>query len=549
MRIPENALDRITFVLDMIEKCSVSISDRRSFYERMRGWFISGSDTGEPARFNKMAPHIGALVSYLYAADSTRFTAHLGAAVPERELLKTSAMERLTEDAWSNTNADMLFSEAVRWSLVYGSMFVKLSWLGGLEMRVVSPRDVGVLREDIPSLANQEAFIVRYPITKSELIDKLYSHPARERIIEKISFGATEEVEPTPMDRIILSASSPNMIGNAPLSSDETPAYAPQVQESTAQITELFVWDDEASDWRIFVVADPDTVIYDRAAAEVFVKGETGVVQVLTDPLPDYFWGASEVYALHGLQDMVNTRIDEILRILAKQAKPPKVFSGFDGILDEKANAMDDPGGFVFSAMSGARVEPLTPTVTSDMYQFLEQIDQMFAEVSGMGSILMGEGAKGVRSASQAAQLAKMGGSRAKKRAMLVEDALEKIATLVTRVFMQHDDSLLLATDGSQFAPAQFTKDFVMRVDAHSNSPLFVDDNRALAFNLFKAAVISPSRFVEMVNPPMKYAILQELKQAEQKAAAQQQEAPQEAPSSGQKSPKVAQKQQPHLVK
>lgn len=534
MRIPIEDADRLTFVLDLVRKCKSSMNDRAEFYRGMRSYFISGSDDGTPAHFNKILPHIDALSAYLYAADSTRFTCHLGESADPTEIAKCPAIERVTEDEWSNTNADMLFGEAVKWALVYNSMFVKLAWHRGVQMKLVEPQYVGVLREDVPGLSNQEAFTVKYPVTRSELIDRLYEHKNRESLVERLSFAIEQQENTTVMDRLLLSATSPNIVGNAPLQMSSSEAdYTPKLDEETVWLTELFVWNDEIADYQVFTIGEPDVVIYDRPCAEMVLKGESGMVQVCPDPLPRYFWGLSEVDRLRFLQDMRNKRVGEILHLLSKQANPPKVYSGFEGIMDEKNSALDNPGGFVFSSMPGSKVDPLTPQISQDMYQFLEQIDAMFGEASGIGSILMGEGAKGVRSASQAAQLAKLGGSRAKKRAMIVEDALEKVATLVAKLQQVYNDSPLHSQTGEKFIAAQFTDDYVMRVDAHSNSPLFVDDNRALAFNLLKAGVISKARFIEMVNPPMKQGILADLKVAEQNAAQEHQQQPEPPPAQG----------------
>jgi hypothetical protein len=50
----------------------------------------------------------------------------------------------------------------------------------------------------------------------------------------------------------------------------------------------------------------------------------------------------------------------------------------------------------------------------------------MFEEASGIVNVLQGKGETGVRSSGHASQLARLGSSRARKRALVVEDALEK---------------------------------------------------------------------------------------------------------------------------
>lgn len=531
MHIPSDYLERIQFAQELIDKCSASMDDRRQYYNALRSYVLRGSDSGTPAHFNKIYPHIDALSSYLYAADSTRFTCHLGESVPKEEIKKVQAIQEQMQNDWEDTGADILAAQAVFWSLANNSMFLKFGWNRGHTVKLILPEDVGVLREDVPGLHNQEAFILRYTMTKSELIDKLYQHPRATEIIQKLSFTTNQPSEPTVMDRILLSATSPNIIGNAPLQSDNySGEYTPKISEDTVSIIELYVWNSAINDYQLMTFGDPMVPIWDRPVAETGIKGNPGIVQFCPNPLPNYFWGLSEVSQLRYLQDMRNKRMGEILHLLEKQAKPPKMYFGFSGIPEEKNEALDIPNGFFYNDNPSGKVQELAPQIPSDMYQTLDMIDAMFGEASGIGSILMGEGAPGVRSASQAAQLAKLGGSRAKKRAMIIEDALDQCATIMARINQKFNDEKLYDSDGMPFIARQFTEDFTMRVDAHSNSPLFVDDSRALAFNMLKAGLITKERCIEMINPPMKQALIEDLKRQEQHAAAQQDEQGQQPP-------------------
>ena len=199
---------------------------------------------------------------------------------------------------------------------------------------------------------------------------------------------------------------------------------------------------------------------------------------------------------------------------------------GFTGILDEKNFALNRAGGLLASDMPNAKVEEFTPNIPGDLFRELSEIDAMFAEASGITSVLAGRGESGVRSQGHASQLARLGSSRAKKRAMVIEDSLEKMATLYLKMMQVYDDTVLTDTDGNKFVPSQFTPDFVVKVDAHSNSPIFMEDSRELAFSLFSAGAISKSRLIELMEPPMKELLLDDIKQADAAAAAQAAMAP-----------------------
>jgi hypothetical protein len=143
----------------------------------------------------------------------------------------------------------------------------------------------------------------------------------------------------------------------------------------------------------------------------------------------------------------------------------------------------------------------------------------MFEEVSGIGNVLQGRGEQGVRSAGHASQLARLGSSRAKKKALVVEDSLEKMATLYLKLMQAYDDTHYRDVDGKRFIAEQFTKDYVVKVDAHSNSPIFMEDLRALAFNLFKAQAIDKESLIDLLDPPMKQLLKDRLKKETSAAA------------------------------
>ena len=303
-----------------------------------------------------------------------------------------------------------------------------------------------------------------------------------------------------------------------------------RLAEDTIEMTDLYVWNDDTEDYQIVTKAEPDVIIYDREGDSMFLKGELPFIQLCPNPQYDYYWGQSEVQKLVALQQMRNRRMTEILDLLSKQVNPPIALSGFTGILDEKNFALNRAGGLLSTDMPNTKVEKLAPTIPQDLYAQLKEIDSMMEEASGISSVLQGRGEQGVRSAGHASQLARLGSSRAKKRALVVEDALEKMATLYLKIMQQYDPTHLRDADGVKFIPEQFTRDYVVKVDAHSNSPIFMEDLRSLAFNLFKAQAIDKESLLDLLDPPMKQMLKDRLKKIEEKGAQQAAEKPPQKP-------------------
>jgi hypothetical protein len=537
MRIPTDPQDRENFYLDLIQKCLVSREDRKVDYGSLRSYYLFGNSPNEPpALYNKIFPHIDQLTSFLYSAETTRFSIQLGAAVAEMEHIKVPTLTRALNDEWLNSNADQVFSSATTWALVYNSCFIKLILNNGMHPYLVEPSCIGVLREDTPYSDRQEALVHTYYITKSELYARLYSHPKRDEIVARVGSTQHERTEvANGLERIILSQSNPTMYGNVNLDLAGGNRYKAVVAEDTVEMTELWVWNDDIADYQVVTKADPDVIIYDRAGESVFMKGELPFVQIAPNPLYDYYWGGSEVQRLIYLQQLRNKRMAEILDLLSKQVNPPTALIGFTGILDEKNFALNRAGGLLATDMPNAKVEKLAPQIPPDLFREIQEIDSMFEEASGIVSVLQGKGESGVRSSGHASQLARLGSSRAKKRALVIEDSLEKVATLYLKAMQLYDNTHFTDTQGNKFIAEQFTKDFVVKVDAHSNSPIFMEDLRQLAFNLYKSEVIDKESLLDLLEPPMKQLLKDRLKKMEEKKAKQQ-----EAQAAAQQSEKQA---------
>jgi hypothetical protein len=518
MRIPSEPTHREQFYRDLIEKCMVSLQERKGDYSSLRSWFLFGSGPEEsPSIFNKIYPHIDQLTSFLYSAETTRFSINVGAAVPDEEQVKTPRLTLALNDEWLNSNADQVFSSALTWALVFNTTFLKLVVNNGIHPYMVEPGCMGVLREDIPFTDRQEAVCQTYYITKSELANRLYSHPKRDQLIKRISSGYHSRTEDIPegVDRIVMSQTNPTLYGTVNLDLYGMNRYKATVAEDTVKMYELWVWNDETKDYQVVTMADPDVIIYDRPGASLFLKGELPFVQVCPNPQFDYYWGQSEVQRLVFLQQLRNKRITEILDLLSKQVNPPTALTGFTGILDEKNFALNRAGGLLSSDMPNAKADRLAPDMPQSLFEVIHEVDDMFGEASGISSVLSGKGESGVRSAGHASQLARLGSSRAKKRALIVEDSLEKVATLYLKLMQAYDDTHFRDEDGNPFIAEQFTKNFVVKVDAHSNSPIFTEDLRELAFNLFKAQAIDKESLIDLLEPPMKQLLKDRLKKRE----------------------------------
>ena len=522
MRIPSNNEDRENLYLDVINKCLVSREERKGDYTTLRSYYLFGTSPEQPpAYFNKIYPHLDQLTSFLYSAETTRFSINLGAAVPIIEQDKTPVLTKALNDEWLNSNADQVFSMALQWALVYNTTYIKLVVNKGIHPYMIEPASIGVLREDIPYTDRQEAIVQTYYITKSELAARLYSHPKRQQIMDRVTTGIkiSDNDMPEAVNRIVMSQTNPTIYGNVNLDLYGMNRYIPRIAEDTVEMKEMWLWNDDTQDYQVVTMASPDIVVYDRPGASMFLKGECPFIQICPNPQYDYLWGQSECQRLILLQELRNSRMTEILDLLSKQVSPPTVYSGVSGIVDEKFMALNRAGTFIASDMPGAKVDRLSPDMPSNLFEVIHEVDAMFAEASGISNVLSGKGESGVRSQGHASQLARLGSSRIKKRALIIEDSLEKVATLYLKLMQVYDDTHFVDTNGKKFIAEQFTKDFTVKVDAHSNSPIFTEDLKQLAFNLFKTGSIDKESLLDLVEPPMKQLLIEKLQKREKEQA------------------------------
>ena len=528
MKIPKNPVERDAFYSDLIEKCNISVDERQKSYSNLRQYYLFGAAADEAdTPFNKIYPSIDLLTSFLFAAETTNFATHLGADEDEKEYDKLPVWNRAVNDEWHSSGAGLIFGTALTWALVYNTMFVKVRVANNqLHPYAVDPSMMGVLREDIPFTDRQEALCHTFYTTVDQLRRDLEAHPDRDTILANIN--ATKErvdSQPSGLDRIIMSAVTPNMIGNAVTPVLPRNQYLPNVGEDLVKMHELWIWDDEVMDYRIVTRTESRVTVYDRP--NFWIPGEHQFVQICPDPLYGYFWGQSEVDGLIGLQRMRSRRMNQITELLDKQANPPRAAIGLSGILEEKLYALNVAGGVLASQEPMGKIESFAPQVPPDLFKEIGEIDLMFSERSGLQNILMGKGEVGVRSGRQTSELARLSSARIRKRALVVEDALQRLATLYGKFIRHYRDTKYIDINGIPFTANQFPANFTVKVDAHSNSPIFVEDRKNLAAELLETKSIDRESFLEMVDPPNKELLKRRLKnieKAEQAAQKQQME-------------------------
>jgi hypothetical protein len=224
----------------------------------------------------------------------------------------------------------------------------------------------------------------------------------------------------------------------------------------------------------------------------------------------------------------MSSRLEDIRHLMSKQVRPSYAGVGLQFDPAEFRTAQDSEYGFVSSGDGQGKLENLAPPMPPDVFKEMEYFEHLFDEVSGIAGVVKGQAMPGVRSRGQTDTLAKLGSVRLKDRSMTSEDELDQAAGLILKLLQRNDPKELeyVSSDlGGQrvtFIPKQFDDDHTVKVDSHSMSPVFAEDNKSLAQQMLEDKVITRERFVDLMNPPMKQQIKAELKVIEMQEKEQQ---------------------------
>lgn len=554
MKIPANPVEAKQLYDDLTRQCLASRNDRFTLYQSLRNYYLFGSATAEGAPYNKIFSTIDTLSAFIYSPDAVRFSIHLGETASYEDLFKSVPLAREVTDQWRISATHLRFGLGLRWSFVFGCMMMKVQWAGRhIRTYLVEPHQFGVLREDVVELADQEAFCMCYTITRTQLDSQLAGNPRREDILRRVG-GRDRTAGEAPfsdgLNRLIIGSSVGGVTGSlAPAGGANyvqggmvgrgavNYSYTPKVESALVDMCDLYVWNDDSEDYQLVSRAAPDVVIYDRPQSRVGVKGVPHFVAIRPEGnLYDYFWGDSFAARLAWLQDFRTKRVFQIQALLDKQVDPPMSATGFGGLTDEKFAAMRSAGGRVSTPMPGGRIETHVPQIPPDTFAEITQIDQMFDDTAGIGHVLQGKGEPGVRSRGQADLMARLGSARPKERAIATEEAAEEVASLILRNVQEHSDQRFTAeipADPAKqivgrdlpFIAKQFTNDYEVKVDAHSSSPIFVEDRKKDAHDLFEAHAIDRETLLELYDPPGVQRLKEKLRVIEEKEAKAQQAA------------------------
>jgi len=528
MKIPKKADELVLFCTELVEQCSVSLPKRVSDAILFRSYFLDGAPPGKQALFNKTGVHVDELASQLYSPSDVRFWLEKTRVADDKMLPLFEEAANVITDHYVDDRVHLAFAEALVWALVYGKSFVKLGW-DELDEKakpyIVAPYEIGVYREDYGALEDQEAICQTFYVSMEQIARRLEGHPKEKELLTKIksmSGGEGEDIE-GGFHRIFIGGTQPiitqgtpvpvgfsSLRPNAPMAQ-----IAPEVAKNIVKMYELWVWDDDRDDWTTIQMVEGGIILEGELQHEnLFSPGLLPFSEICPNPVAGYFWGTSEIAPIRKLQDALNDRIGDILDAQERELKPSKAFIGFEGLNEEKMAAARKPNGYIAEATPNAKIEDLTPKLPQDVFESVRQLEEMFDKVAGFTPTLKGRGEAGVRSQSHAQELVRQSSPRLRDRALLVEHQCADLGDLLFHLLQDKDAHIHKSVDGQEFYLKTLEDaNFTIVIDAHSASPVFVQEAINLAVLLQKEGAIDAEDFLRLTHPPMFTTLLMRLRQ------------------------------------
>lgn len=498
-----------------------SSANRGDFYHKCRNAYQHGSRDVDEARHNKIMPIVRRLASYCYAPERIHFWADLPPDELEHEDKIESSMDYM-DDAWHDTGSDLLAATGTQSGFVFGNQHVCVlpermtDGSVALVSRLIRPEMCGVWNETVPDLLQQQAFCFDSYLSKPEIEIRLVMHPKRERdrIMAGMETVAPEYVE---TDRIFVSNYQGINSGNVETGIVMSRLggrynYSPNVSIPLYRVSNLFFFDDDTGDWNWMLISGND-IIFDQPVSDVGIPGTLPIIKIQPYPMDDYYWGWSLADGLMLLQDWFGKRVAQMDELFEKILKPPKALYGTGQMRESKIAALNRPAGYTSIPNPAAKIEELVPKIPDAAFTMMEEISNYFEEAADMeGGSMKGKGQPGLRGAEAQQALMRVSASPIAVLALTIEKNIEDWASLIFKYGQRYNPSLypIYGDDGKPtgewFRLGELPR-VRIRVDGHSSSPVFFEDQKRDAEQMFRAQAIDQETLVEFINPPMKNLI------------------------------------------
>ena len=533
----------------MLETCCVSRGQRTAAYKNYGQWLERGwaSDDGQGglALANVLFSHDDRVAAHLFSPADLRFGMSFERHYKQDILDRGAVAARNITAEWHHPkkSIDLLFGHGVKVAVDYGACLLKQ--LAGRDKdghyeyrgaRLVMPWMYGVANEAVNRLEDQEFFCETMLVNEWEVKRNLAHLPDREKLFGRIKSSADKEQgvgRPSSFMHQVLSTA---VLDLSPAAQTSTrpggwiqttggPAYPPMQPSTNLELFprhEIWVWNDELSDYTTFVYFEPDILVSPLyKPTNLYVPHHHGYTLIQPNYQPEYHFGYSEIRDLMRLQSWLTEHLGDIRKLTGIQFDRLLAIAG-DVIQDEAFAGMKAQG--VVNLGIGGSVTDLTPKMFPEAIPLIGEILYLMDRISGFPGVMSGEGQPGVRAGVHADTLMKTGSTRLRDRSLLVERQCGAAGDETLALSQEKDDSVWWIREDDEstyFTIDQIPDDASVVVDSHSSSPIYQDDHVQLVAWGVQHGVIDPVSAIEMLPFPNKDLLIERVKRMQEQKQAQ----------------------------
>lgn len=507
--------DLLDQVLDIVWTCKMGQGQRSAFYNECQDFYLKGGTEGMGARANKIKPVINRQAAFLYAPETIKFWVDASAEEDSETTYKrTDGVAQAISMAWKDTKLDTKFGRAVKYSRVNGCSIMAMLPRMRTDRKVdivtyyVHPKYFGVYRPDVPELEDQQAVTLMSYFVMEEIERRLSLHPDKNRIMTELSTADKD----SPIGEDVIEGISPgSQQYSAGYYKRDTGAYNAIQTVPYYGFTDVYAFDDNLGDWRVFTVTG-NCIVWDRPIERIGVPGMLPFVKVCAEEHPEYFWGISLVDDLKKLQNWYGDRMEDMDNLIQQILDPPTAAMGLGQSFEEKLAAFRRPGGKISSPNATGSIQEFVPKMPEEVFEFVSGIDSLLMDASNMRPSMFGKQEPGTRTEGMAASMLRVAGAEMRLMGLEIETQAQACAQILFRYLRRYSAEKIVDDDGKLFRLAEFPDDVRVRVDGHSSNPLFIEDNSQLAMGLMRAGAITQETLVRMLSPVLEGKILHDLK-------------------------------------
>lgn len=520
----------LDFTLEIIEQCRVSQGMRASLYRTLNTIAETGRSDGNKALINYMQNHLQRTADHLFSPVELKFALDFDSVRPAADIERGAVAAKTLTRTWERQDIDFTFGNGVRESLKYGACILK-QWVEehakeklSFNSKLVMPWQFGVYREDETSLDKQQAMCETSLLTMPEVWRRIYHLPKAQDFYKRIAAHARRGEsadDPASYFHQVLSTSQLNTSGldsARPLpggilsigGGDPITSMGPIIAPETVQFHELWVQDE--TDYTTIQLIEPDIIIAPLfKKANLLVPGQHPYTLIQPNQVTNWIWGRSELIDLIEPQNLLATWCDDLRRLFGLQVDKILAFAGDNTITDE-VYAQFRTGGYT-NLTPGSSVQDLTPKIPPEALPLLNFMIQIINTLGSFPEIMQGKGEAGVRAGVHANTLLKTASPTLRKRALLVERQCEAAADLTLTIREAKDPNPLWvnadnmeAVEQTKFLLTDLPDDWRVKVDSHSSSPIFSDENQQLIMGGLRMGYLDAEYAIDNLPYPNKEA-------------------------------------------